>query len=94
MQEYSGTTSTKLTEQGQIGAGLFVLSPIAGGLIYGFAIASAYSERTSLYDPPNLTLWWALLIGAGVAWLVGAVLLFTGREYTHRGRFYEVPDRR
>ncbi|WP_018900425.1 hypothetical protein [Rhizobium sp. 2MFCol3.1] len=68
-----------LTQNGKLGAWLFVLSPLASGLCYYWFLVEA---GKTYGGQPEIPL--ALMVGAGLAFLGGLVMIIVGRSYSYR----------
>lgn len=85
MVRYEISSTARFTPNGQFGAWLFVLGPIASGLGWAWLVAAAassprYGAAGMLFAPATLT-----FVG-GVAFLLGCILMLVGRSYTHEIR--------
>lgn len=85
MKRITITSRMTWTEGGVGGAILFVLSPIVGAIGWNWYL-SALSPRARGFQPDagDVNTAATLCFVAGLAWLVGCLLVFYGRTYTHQ----------
>lgn len=78
MMKYRIHTTQQLDENGRIGAWLFVGSPVVSGLCYYWFQVQAAKTYGGNIAPPAI-----FMALAGVAFLVGCILLLVGRSQSH-----------
>jgi len=84
MKKIRITSRMTSTDGGAFGAALFVAAPLAGAFGWSWYL-SALARRARGFDSYSHAVEAAavLCFVAGLAWLIGCLLVFYGRTYTH-----------